>query len=76
MAIIEARVEELQVVDILFRMFQPRELARAMGFEDSYILMGTKEQQIARIGNAVCPQVIEAIIRANMDAIQPMQEAA
>ena len=76
MALIEARIEELQVVDILFRMFQPRELARAMGFEDSYIFTGTKEQQIARIGNAVCPQVPEAIIRANMDAINPMQEAA
>jgi DNA (cytosine-5)-methyltransferase 1 len=76
MALIEVRIKDLQIVDILFRMFQPRELATAMGFEEDYILTGTKEQQVERIGNAVCPQVPEAIIRANMSAIQPMQEAA
>lgn len=54
------------VVDIGMRMLQPRELARAMGFPDSYVLEGTKTQQVADIGNAVCPDVAQALVRANM----------
>ena len=52
------------IVDIAMRMLVPRELARANGFPDSYVLVGTKEQQTARIGNSVCPQLSEAIARA------------
>jgi DNA (cytosine-5)-methyltransferase 1 len=44
---------------------QPRELARAQGFPDSYVLTGTKTQQVARIGNSVVPHVACAIVRAN-----------
>lgn len=54
------------VVDIGMRMLQPRELARAMGFPDSYVLRGTKTQQVADIGNAVCPDVPQAIVAANL----------
>lgn len=54
------------VTDIRMRMLRPRELARAMGFPDSYILEGTLEQQVARVGNAVCPDVAEALVRANL----------
>jgi site-specific DNA-cytosine methylase len=43
----------------------PAELARAQGFPDDYILTGTKAQQIARIGNSVCPPVIQKIVEAN-----------
>jgi len=46
------------------RMLTPRELARCQGFPDSYILTGTKTSQVARIGNSVCPPVVEAIVRA------------
>ncbi len=56
--------EEYALVDIGMRMLQPRELARAQGFSDSYVLMGTKSQQIARIGNSVCPPVAQAIVEA------------
>ena len=58
--------EEYAVVDIGMRMLQPRELARAQGFGDDYILTGTKTQQIARIGRSVPPQVITALVRANL----------
>ena len=58
--------EEYVIVDIGFRMLQPRELARAQGFPDDYKLIGTKEQQIARIGNSVCPDVVRALISANV----------
>lgn len=54
------------LADIGLRMLSPRELARAQGFPDSYVLEGTQEQQIARIGNSVVPQVAAAIVRANL----------
>jgi len=58
--------EEYVIVDIGFRMLHPRELARAQGFPDDYQLVGTKEQQIARIGNSVCPGVVRALVSANV----------
>ena len=65
---VEIEGETYAIVDIGMRMLTPRELARAQGFPDSYVLIGTKEQQIARIGNSVCPQVAEALARANVVA--------
>lgn len=58
------------IADIGLRMLQPRELARAQGFPDSYIFEGTKAQQIARIGNSVCPQIPEALVRANIETLE------
>jgi DNA (cytosine-5)-methyltransferase 1 len=57
--------EDYQIVDIGMRMLTPRELARCQGFPDDYILTGTKTNQVARIGNSVCPPVVEALVRAN-----------
>lgn len=58
---------EFVVADIGLRMLEPRELARAQGFPDSYRLEGTKSQQIARVGNSVVPQVAAALVRANLE---------
>lgn len=58
--------ETFVVVDIGMRMLSPRELARAQGFPDSYILTGTKTSQTHKIGNSVSPPVAEAIVRANL----------
>jgi DNA (cytosine-5)-methyltransferase 1 len=57
--------EPYVIVDIGMRMLTPRELARAQGFPDTYVLTGTKTSQVARIGNSVCPHVAAAIIKAN-----------
>lgn len=65
MGLVVARLRELRIVDIGMRMLQPRELARAQGFPDSYILPGTKTQQVHRIGNSVSPYPAEAVLRAN-----------
>lgn len=61
------------LADILTRMFTPRELACAQGFDPSYcldpIFRGkplTKTAQVRCIGNSVCPQVAEALVRANV----------
>lgn len=62
--------EEYAIVDIGLRMLTPRELARAQGFPDSYVLTGTQAQQVARVGNSVPPPLAEAVIRANVGRSQ------
>jgi DNA (cytosine-5)-methyltransferase 1 len=59
--------EQYQIADIGLRMLTPRELARAQGFGDDYILTGTKSNKVAKIGNSVCPDLAEAIVGANVE---------
>lgn len=61
------------IADITLRMLVPRELYNAMGFPDDYIIdrdyLGNaygKTKQVARCGNAVCPPLAEAMVRANL----------
>ena len=61
------------IADITMRMLTPRELYNAMGFPPDYIIdndyMGNaygKTKQVARCGNAVCPPLAEAMVRANL----------
>lgn len=61
------------LADIGLRMLTPRELYAAMGFPPDYIIdrdyLGNeykKSAQVARCGNAVCPQVAAALVRANL----------
>jgi DNA (cytosine-5)-methyltransferase 1 len=58
---------EYRIADIGLRMLQPRELARAQGFPDSYVLTGTKTSQVAKIGNSVCPPIAMAVVKANVE---------
>lgn len=60
------------IADITLRMLTPRELYKAMGFPDDYVIdtdfRGNpypKSQQVARCGNAVCPPLASAMVRAN-----------
>lgn len=53
------------ISDIGMRMLTPRELARCQGFPDTYVLTGTKTNQVAKIGNSVSPYVAAAIVREN-----------
>jgi len=61
------------IADIGMRMLQPRELYRAQGFPDSYIigddpaqgLALTKKDMVRMCGNSVCPPIAAAMIRAN-----------
>ncbi len=61
------------IADIGLRMLSPRELYNAMGFPPDYIIdrdyLGheyKKSAQVARCGNAVCPPVASALVRANL----------
>lgn len=58
--------------DITMRMLTPKELYAAMGFPPDYIIERDytgkpypKSAQVARCGNAVCPQMAAAVVRAN-----------
>jgi DNA (cytosine-5)-methyltransferase 1 len=55
------------LVDILFRMLEPHELARAMGFE-GYEFTGTKKDRIKMIGNAVSVELARALCAAILRA--------
>lgn len=61
--------------DILFRMFEPHELASAMGFNDEdqqYEFAGTKTDKIKQIGNAVSVSMMKAEVRAIMADAAPI----
>ena len=70
MGLVTVAGQEYQITDIGLRMLEPHELLRAQfgRFADEYILHGTKADQVAAIGNSVCPELAEAIVRANMVA--------
>jgi DNA (cytosine-5)-methyltransferase 1 len=58
--------------DIGMRMLDPEELKLAQGFPKDYILDHDKDgkpypktEQVAKIGNSVCPQIVTALCRAN-----------
>lgn len=63
---VEVEGEPYYIADIGMRMLTPRELARAQGFPDSYILTGSKTKQVEKIGNSVCPAVARAMVEANL----------
>lgn len=60
------------ISDIGLRMLTPRELYDAMGFPHDYCIdfdvdgkPYSKSEKVARCGNAVCPAMSEALVRAN-----------
>lgn len=70
--LVTVRDEEYAIVDIGLRMLTPRELYRAQGFPESYIIDRgakgepmTKTAQVRMCGNSVCPPLARAIVAAN-----------
>ncbi len=62
-----------QIVDIGLRMLEPRELYGCQGFPDDYIIdrddtgkSYPKSEQVRRCGNAVCPPIAAALVKANL----------
>ena len=73
--------ELYQITDIGMRMLTPRELFRAQGFPESYIIdrdadgkYYPKSAQVARCGNAVPPPFAEALVRANLPELCGAEE--
>ena len=72
-AVISVHGEDYIITDIRMRMLQPRELFKAQGFPENYIIdyddkgkVYPKTKQVARCGNAVTPPVPAALVRANL----------
>lgn len=71
--LLEINDEQYYISDIGMRMLTPRELYRAQGFPDDYIIdfdvngkAYSRSAQVARCGNAVPPPFAEALVRANL----------
>lgn len=71
--LVTVRGEDYQIVDIGMRMLEPHELFAAQGFPADYVIdhdatgkRFTKTAQVARCGNAVCPPLAAALVRANL----------
>ena len=74
--LVEVKGKPYQIYDIGMRMLTPRELFRAQGFPDSYIIdrdadgkLYPRSKQVARCGNAVPPPFAEALTRSNLPEI-------
>jgi DNA (cytosine-5)-methyltransferase 1 len=59
----------IDIDDVLFRMLEPHEIARAMAFADDYVVLGNKRQKVRQYGNAVTPPVAELLISALVEAV-------
>lgn len=64
---------DYQIVDIGLRMLEPRELYGCQGFPDDYIIdhdytgkLYPRSEQVRRCGNAVCPPIPAALVKANL----------
>lgn len=71
---VQVEGEPYYIADIGLRMLQPRELFRAQGFPDSYVIDHaegkplTKTAQVRMCGNSVCPPMAAALVRANCNS--------
>lgn len=62
--------QEYAIVDIGMRMLRPRELARAQGFPDSYILKPEQMEQAAKAGNLKTVNVKAVKWGSNSDQVE------
>lgn len=83
MGLVTIKGEEYQIVDIGMRMLEPRELYRAQGFPDSYIIDPvvngkplSKAAQVRMCGNSVPPYFSMSLVRANFVHEQMYREQA
>lgn len=75
-SVVTVRGERYVIVDIGLRMLTPRELFRAQGFPEDYVIdVGAngralpKDAQVRACGNSVCPPVARAVVEANVGRI-------
>ncbi len=64
---------DYQIIDIGLRMLEPKELYGCQGFPDDYIIdqdlegrVYPRSEQVKRCGNAVCPPIPAALVKANL----------
>jgi len=71
--LVEVKGTLYQIADIGLRMLEPKELYGCQGFPDDYIIDHDytgkeypRNEQVRRCGNAVCPPLPAALVRANL----------
>ncbi|HIS32239.1 MAG TPA: DNA cytosine methyltransferase [Candidatus Limivivens intestinipullorum] len=71
--IVKIQGVDYRIADIGLRMLEPKELYGCQGFPDDYIIdrdysgkSYPRSEQVKRCGNAVCPPIPEALVRANL----------
>lgn len=81
--LVMVRGEIYRIADIGMRMLTEQELAAGQGFPPGYALRPSingkpmsKSASVGRIGNSVCPDVAEAIVRANAPMFSRLERAA
>lgn len=85
-ALVTVHGQRYMLSDIGLRMLTPRELFRAQGFADSYIIDRgldeagqwvklTKRDQVRLVGNSVCPPLARMLVAANYSDIDLRQAA-
>lgn len=74
--LVTIRGVDYQIVDIGLRMLEPKELYGCQGFPDDYIIDRdidgkpySRTEQVKRCGNAVCPPIPAALVKANLPEI-------
>jgi DNA (cytosine-5)-methyltransferase 1 len=75
--------QEYEIADIGLRMLAPRELFRAQGFPEDYIigdnpaqgLALTKTAQVRMCGNSVCPPLATALVASNLGELRVRKAA-
>lgn len=61
---------DIDILDVLFRMLKPEEIATAMAFLDGYVVLGKSNRvKVRQYGNAVTPPAAEVILNALVEAI-------
>jgi len=75
--------EDYALIDIGMRMLTPRELFRAQGFPEDYVIdfefngrKLPKDAQIRMCGNSVCPPIARALVAANVPELARLAEVA
>lgn len=83
MGLVTVHGQDYRIVDIGLRMLTPRELFDAQGFPRDYIIdvdadgkAYPKSEQVARCGNAVCPPIPTALVRANLPELCSTEASA
>lgn len=71
---------DYQIVDIGLRMLEPEELYGCQGFPDDYVIdrdytgkAYPRSEQVRRCGNAVCPPIPAAMVKANLPELCTME---
>lgn len=58
------------VEDCRFRMLAVKEIQAAMAFTPSYVITGTKREQVRQLGNGVTPPAAEFLVRAVVRSLE------